>query len=180
MKEVEFVEINTNDLELIRNWRNSKEVSQFMYTDHYINTEDQLNWFSKISNKTDCKYWLIKYNNIKVGLINITDIDLNLRTCCWAFYIGDSAYRDLGIGVKAEFELIEMVFFKLNLQVLFCEVISTNLNVLNLHKKFGFKESSFNKNYFVKNNISYDVVKLSLNKIDWMKVRDKLNSIIYK
>jgi len=180
MKEVQFTEIITEDLEIIRNWRNSKEVSQFMYTDQYINKEDQLSWFSKISKETDCKYWLIKYNNIKIGLINITDIDLKLRTCSWAFYIGDAAYRDLGIGVKAEFELIEMVFFKLDLDVLFCEVVSTNFNVLNLHKKFGFRELSFNKNYFVKNNISFDVVKLSLKKIDWIEIRDKLNTIIYK
>ena len=180
MKEIDFVKITHEDLEIIRNWRNSIEVSQFMYTDDYITRENQLKWFSKISNLQDSFYWLIKFKNFKIGLVSITDIDKINSSCNWAFYIGDEDYRNIGAGVKTEFLLIERVFNNFNLEILNCEVISTNFQVLNLHKKFGFKEVSYNKNHIKKNNVFYDVIKLTLYKKDWLHIKNKLSSIINK
>ena len=179
MQEIEFVNLTVEDLELVRKWRNSDFVSQYMYTKSYINELEQITWFSKIIKSKDSYYWLIKFGNLKVGVVNITSINLENNSCNWAYYIGELDYVGMGVGVKTEFQLIEKVFFDLNLNILNCEVISENLEVLSLHKKFGFKEISHLKSSF-KKDIEFNIVKLSLLKNDWILQREKLKKIIFK
>ena len=179
MKIVRFEKIKFEDIELIRNWRNSKEVAQYMYTDSKISKEEQVNWYSKIINSSNSKYWIIKYDKIQVGLVNLTNIDSFNGSCSWAFYIGETEFRESGAAVQTEFNLINKAFFELNLNTLNCEVISSNIRVLNLHKRFGFKIIS-NKEHFINiNGLSIAIVKLVLHKSDWDLIRDKLKKIIF-
>jgi UDP-4-amino-4,6-dideoxy-N-acetyl-beta-L-altrosamine N-acetyltransferase len=180
MQEIEFVSLTIEDLELVRKWRNSDFVSQYMYTNSYINELEQIKWFSKISNSKDSFYWLIKLKNTKIGVVNITNIDFENNSCNWAYYIGELDHIGMGVGVKTEFQLIEKVFFDLKLNLLNCEVISENIEVISLHKKFGFKETAYLKNFIKKNSIEYNIVKLSLLKNDWLLKRESLKKLLIK
>jgi UDP-4-amino-4,6-dideoxy-N-acetyl-beta-L-altrosamine N-acetyltransferase len=179
MKVVSFEKVKFQDIELIRNWRNSKEVSQYMYTDGEISKEDQVNWYTKITNSNNSKYWIIKYDNIKIGLVNITNIDFSEGSCNWAFYIGETEYRESGAAVQTEFNIIEKAFVELNLNAINCEVISTNIHVLNLHRRFGFKIISNKQSYIIRNGFSVEIVKLVLYKNDWELIRSKIKKIIF-
>jgi UDP-4-amino-4,6-dideoxy-N-acetyl-beta-L-altrosamine N-acetyltransferase len=179
MKVVSFENVKFEDIELIRNWRNSKEVAQYMYTDGIISNEEQVNWFSKISNSSNSKYWIINFDDTKIGLVNITNIDFPKASCSWAFYIGETRYRESGAAVQTEFNLIEKAFFELNLKIINCEVISTNIQVLNLHKRFGFKMVLKKESFIIKNGISVSIVKFVLYKNDWELIRDNLKKIIF-
>jgi UDP-4-amino-4,6-dideoxy-N-acetyl-beta-L-altrosamine N-acetyltransferase len=179
MNVVSFEKVKFEDIELIRNWRNSKEVSQFMYTDCIISIEQQINWFYKISNSVNSKYWIIKFDNTKIGVVNITNIDFSEGSCSWAFYIGETRYRESGAGVQTEFNLIEKVFFELNLDIIYCEVISTNIQVINLHKRFGFKLNLNEVSFITKNDTSVSIVKFVLYKNDWEIIRENLKKIIF-
>lgn len=56
MNDLKFLKIKNDDLEIIREWRNSSEVSQYMYTDNEISSEQHKNWFKKIETETSSKY----------------------------------------------------------------------------------------------------------------------------
>lgn len=100
MSDVNFIEINEGDLETIRKWRNSSEVGKYMYTDNVISSDQQKNWFEKISLEENSRYWMIEYQGKKLGLVYIIDIDTYNSKCYWGFYLGDTSIRGEGIGKK--------------------------------------------------------------------------------
>ena len=179
MQLIEFIDLTFEDLELIRNWRNSKYVSDYMYNNNIISKEEQVEWYSKITNSNSSKYWIIKYQDVKVGLVNITNIDYVKCSCSWAFYIGELEYRETGVGPQTEYMTIEKIFTELMLKKIECEVISSNIQVLNLHKRFGFKITSNNDFFVIKNSVSIPVIKLCLLEVDWIKIRARLKKIIF-
>ena len=46
--DISLVEVQEKDIEQIRTWRNSDEVSSYMYSDKKITKEDQLKWFKNV------------------------------------------------------------------------------------------------------------------------------------
>jgi len=62
--------ITENDLELIRNWRNSNSIVKHMFFQQKINHEDQLEWYRKLDKKHNL-YFI--YN--EQGVIHLKNID---------------------------------------------------------------------------------------------------------
>lgn len=179
MKDIKLVDLTEYDLEIVRNWRNSESVAQYMYTETYITQEQQIKWFQKINSDKSCKYWIIEFENKKLGLASITGIDKTLSSCYWAFYLGDTSTRGAGIGGKVEFNVIEYVFNELKLNKLRCEVFVSNEKVIKLHEKFGFRREAYYREHCLKGDQKFDVVGLALIKADWEIYREKLKEKIY-
>jgi UDP-4-amino-4,6-dideoxy-N-acetyl-beta-L-altrosamine N-acetyltransferase len=177
--DIKLREIELDDIEMVRNWRNSPDVSKYMYTDTIISKENQKSWFNKIIKDESCKYWIISYDNKSIGLVSVTGIDKALQSCYWAFYLGDSSIRGAGIGSKVEYNVIEYVFNELSLNKLRCEVFVTNDNVIKMHEKFGFRREAFYREHCVKKDKKIDVVGLALLKSDWEKYKGVFRKKIY-
>ena len=177
--DIRLREIELGDIEMIRNWRNSSEVSKYMYTEKLITEDNQKVWFDKIDKDESSKYWIISYDGTSIGLASVTGIDKALQSCYWAFYLGDSSIRGVGIGSKVEYNIIEYVFNDLCLNKLRCEVFVTNDNVIKMHEKFGFRREAFYREHCVKENKKLDVVGLALLKIDWEKNKEFFTKKIY-
>jgi len=114
MCDIRLEKLTIDDIELIRKWRNSPEVSQYMYSENYISEEEQRQWFNKIDNEVRSIYWIIEYEGKKLGLVSLKGIDYTLSSCYWAFYLGNLSVRGAGIGAKVEYNVIEYVFNDLN------------------------------------------------------------------
>ncbi|MDR0890827.1 MAG: UDP-4-amino-4,6-dideoxy-N-acetyl-beta-L-altrosamine N-acetyltransferase [Endomicrobium sp.] len=166
MSDVKLRSILESDLETIRNWRNSKEVSQYMYTDNIISPEQQIQWFKKISNDNSSRYWIIEYDNQAVGVVSISEISDLYDSCFWGFYIGNTNFRGLGIASKVEYLILSYVFDTLKLNKLRCEAFSDN-KVINLHEKFGFRREAYYRNHIKKGEKYFDVVGLAILKKEW-------------
>lgn len=177
--DIELVPLTQEDLELVRNWRNSKDVAQYMYTEQYITSEQQQTWFNNISKRNDSKYWIIKYNNKKLGLASITDINQALQSCYWAFYLGDTSVRGAGIGGKIEYNILQYVFDELNLNKLRCEVFVNNDMVIKMHEKFGFRREAFYREHCIKEDVKLDVVGLAILKSEWNQLKEQLKQKVY-
>jgi hypothetical protein len=72
-----LIRLTEDKIELVRQWRNSPLVSNFMEYRELITPEMQLNWFNKINTNKNY-YFIAEYNNVEVGLINLKDIDFYL------------------------------------------------------------------------------------------------------
>jgi UDP-4-amino-4,6-dideoxy-N-acetyl-beta-L-altrosamine N-acetyltransferase len=179
MELVSFELVTFEDIELIRNWRNSKEVSKYMYTDGLISKEQQVIWFSNITNSNKSKYWIINYNKLQIGVVNLTNIDFSEGSSSWAFYIGEMEFRESNAAAQTEFYLIEKAFYEFNLNILNCEVIATNIQVINLHKRFGFKVQLGDNLIVIKNGEAIQVIKMKLLKEEWETIRLRLKKIIF-
>lgn len=177
--DIELRKISLTDLEQIRAWRNSSDVSKYMYTDNHISAEMQSKWFEKVNVSSDCKYWIIEYNGRDLGLASITGINEVLSSCHWAFYLGDTTVRGAGIGGKVEFNVLSYVFDELNLNKLRCEVFVSNDKVIKMHEKFGFRREAYFREHCIKNEEKLDVVGLAILKSEWSQVKNVLKEKIY-
>lgn len=180
MDDINFVKIEESDLEMIRQWRNSPEVGQYMYTDTEISPDQQKEWFKKISSEEDSKYWIIEFQKKKLGVACLVNIDFNHSKCFWGFYLGDTSIRGKGIGAKVEYNVLKYVFEELKLNKLCGEVLYFNEKVIKMHEKFGFKQEGYLRDHVRKNGNFVDVVTIGLLQSEWKTLKDDLYSRVYR
>ncbi|MCX6219206.1 UDP-4-amino-4,6-dideoxy-N-acetyl-beta-L-altrosamine N-acetyltransferase [Spirosoma sp.] len=177
--DITLTPLTETDIELVRTWRNSPEVAQYMYTSEPITAEQQKAWFDRIQQDSSSRYWLIEYNDKKIGLASLTGISQTLSSCYWAFYLGDTSIRGGGLGAKIEFNVLEYVFNELKLNKLRCEVITFNDKVISMHEKFGFRREAYYRQHVKKDGAWQDVVGLALLKPEWEAYRTIMRVKIY-
>lgn len=177
---VALIDLTQDDIELVRAWRNSPEVAQYMYTDAQITAEQQQNWFERVGQDSRSKYWLIEGDGKKIGLASLTDINPTLSSCYWAFYLGNTSVRGGGIGAKVEFAVLDYVFNELKLNKLRCEVFTTNAKVIGMHEKFGFRREAYYRQHVKKNGEWLDVVGLALLQSEWQGLREPMKATIFR
>jgi len=179
MEDIQLIEMTEEYIELVRNWRNSPEVSQYMYTDKIISKEEQKKWFIKVSTNPSYKYWIIMYQNKPLGVANLYDINHNLLSCYWAFYLGDTSVRGAGIGAKVEYNVLSYVFDILNFNKLRCEVLVSNTPVIKMHEKFGFRREAYYREHCPKNGKFEDAVGLAMLKSEWESLKEIIKNKVY-
>ena len=178
-KDIQLKPVEKEDLELIRAWRNSPEVSAFMYTENAISKEEQEAWFERIRNDTTSRYWLITYEGKKLGLASLTGINPTFNSCFWAFYLGDTSVRGAGIGAKVELRVLTYVFEELKLNKLRCEVFAFNDKVIKMHEKFGFRREAYFRQHCLKGGKYEDVVGLALLRSEWEQLKGNLKRKVF-
>jgi UDP-4-amino-4,6-dideoxy-N-acetyl-beta-L-altrosamine N-acetyltransferase len=178
--DIRLTPLTSDDIELVRTWRNSSEVAQYMYTSNEITAEQQAAWFAQVESDLTSRYWVIEYNDQKIGLASLTGISKMLSSCYWAFYLGDTNIRGAGLGAKIEFNVLEYVFTELKLNKLRCEVMTFNDKVIAMHEKFGFRREAYYRQHVKKDGVWHDVVGLALLKQEWDVYRPIMKSKIYR
>ena len=178
MNDISLKKLTKDDIEIVRQWRNSKDVASYMYTESYISEEKQTKWFESI-NWNNSMYWIIEYNGKKLGLASISNLNLTLQSCYWAFYLGDTSVRGAGIGAKVEYNVLNYVFDELELNKLRCEVFVTNDKVIKMHEKFGFRREAYYREHCKKDNEKCDVVGLAILKSEWEQIKNILKNKVY-
>jgi len=172
--------LSKEDIELVRIWRNSPEVAQYMYTENEISVDQQEAWFDRIKDDDTSRYWIIEYDNTKIGLASLTGISKTLSSCYWAFYLGTDVPRGGGIGSKIEYNIIEYVFNELKLNKLRCEVMTFNDKVISMHEKFGFRREAYYRQHIKKNGKWIDTIGLAILSEEWKKQKEFMQKIIYR
>ena len=173
ISKIKLLKIKKENLELIRNWRNSLEVSKYMYTNDFITINQQKEWFERINNDLTKKYWIIKVDTKYIGVVNLYDIDNRNKRCYWAYYIVNTSMRGKGIGRLIELNILKYVFSVLELNKLCGTVLSFNKIVIKIHEKYGSKIEGYFKEHIFKNGTFYNVVYMSILRKEWFIIKDK-------
>jgi UDP-4-amino-4,6-dideoxy-N-acetyl-beta-L-altrosamine N-acetyltransferase len=157
--------IQESELMMMLSWRNAESVRSKMYTQHEITPEEHLAWWSKMSVRQDSQYFIYDTESGPQGIVCLTQIDKRNMHAFWAFYANPEAPK--GTGSKIEYLLLEYAFNELNLHKLCCEVLSFNIQVINLHKKFGFNTEGVLRQHCRIGNTYTDVHLLSILASEW-------------
>jgi UDP-4-amino-4,6-dideoxy-N-acetyl-beta-L-altrosamine N-acetyltransferase len=163
--------LQPEDQDRLLAWRNSPDVSAYMYSDHLISPEEHARWFAGIAGDDRRDYRIIEVDGVPVGLANFYDIDRAQGRASWAFYLADPSVRGRGVGGMVEYLMIERAFGDLGLRKLWCEVLASNEAVWKLHQKFGFTIEARFRHHVVKNGQPQDVVGLGLLAQEWAQAR---------
>jgi len=180
MKEIECINIlkvNNKIKEKVRLWRNKDEIRKLMINQHIITKEEHSKWLENLKSKNDCMFWVVFYNNIPIGSVQLQNMDHDKLTSEWGFYIGENNYRGPGIGAIIEFNLLEYFFNILKFKKLNGTVLENNTLVIRMNKKFGFKIIGREKKIIEKKE--HSIILLSIKKNDWMNLRKGLRNISF-
>ena len=160
----------------IRLIRNEKKIRNNMVNTKIISEKDHLKWYKKFNTSKSNFFYAIKYNRELVGGIGFKEFNKKLLLGEWSFYISEKK-NIVGLGASVEFLSINHFFDIFKLKKLYCYVLGHNLEVVKLHKKFGFNEKNLDKIF----NLSYpnididDVLCLHLDKNRWNILNKKLS-----
>ena len=164
--------LTPEDSDRVLAWRNSPQVSAYMYSDHRIAQDEHDRWLAGALGLPDRRYWIIETDGAPVGLANLARIDAAARRCEWAYYLGEASTRGQGLGARIEYIVLRHVFETRGLNKLWCEVLLENEGVWKLHESFGFRREALLRQHIWKNGAPRDVVGLGLLADDWAAVRE--------
>lgn len=129
---IEIKEMLEEDLPFFCEVRNSC-AREFLHNPRLFTLEETKNWFQN----TSPKYYIIYFNEIKIGYFRTSDYDSTAKR----IYIGcdlHEGYRNKGLGYAAYKNFIHKIFNNLNLDKIQLEVLSTNVVAKKLYHKLGF------------------------------------------
>lgn len=179
MNDIKLVELKPEDLEMVRQWRNSPDVNAYMYSDKEITEEQQQKWFLKIKDDNTCEYWVVYYKGAPVGLAYLTDLSNLFSSCFMGFYLKDASVIGTSIAAKLEYNVLEYVFTVLKLHKLRCEVLEFNASVISMHEKFGLRREAFYRDHCKKNGKFQNVIGLAILSNEWKIMASALGTKIY-
>ena len=162
--------------EQIRIWRNREDITKYMYSNHYISEEEHRNWYEGIKVKKDTKFWIIYYQALPVGIVNLSDIDFKNRITNWGFYIGDEKYRGMGLSKIILYHLMTYVFEKMEFHKMHTTVLGNNSIAKNLYEKMGFKQEGLLKKHLLRDEGYIDVFIMSILDEEWDIIKNNFKN----
>jgi UDP-4-amino-4,6-dideoxy-N-acetyl-beta-L-altrosamine N-acetyltransferase len=165
---IKFRDLFEEDLDMILEWRNNHNVRSMMIDDHLISLKEHKKWYSTIKKSNSCKWFIVQYFSKDIGVFGLKDIDTIYNTCTWSMYLSDSMISS-GVGVLVEIRAIDLMFHMYKIDRIWGELLSINQGLLRLHKKCGFSIDKIEKNKFLRNGKSVDLIKVSLESHFWKK-----------
>jgi RimJ/RimL family protein N-acetyltransferase len=117
------VKVKFEDIETLRTWRNSDYVNQRMVINEYITKEMQEKWFESINNEFNY-YFIGEYNNEKVGVISIKNINNNSGE--GAIYLASEKYENTSVVARIVLCFNDFIFDELKLDFIYSHVKRDN------------------------------------------------------
>lgn len=129
--------LEENHIEMVRRWRNSPEVAQFMIYREHIAEEAQKKWFASIDNYSNL-YFIIYSNEIPVGLIYGAGLDWEHKTVENAgIFIAEPSFRETDHALQASLLLNDFAF-ALGFEKIFIKVLNENKVATLYNMKMGY------------------------------------------
>jgi UDP-4-amino-4,6-dideoxy-N-acetyl-beta-L-altrosamine N-acetyltransferase len=175
-KRIKLRAIEEEDIPKMVEWRNSPDVYEFFYEYEPLSKIKQKMWLEKhFADPTEKLFIISTLDGEAIGTVGFVHIDHRNRKAEWGrFLIGEEKYSKGGYGAEVEFLILEYAFEHLNLNKLYCEVLTNNPTVISLHKKFGFKEEGVFRQHIYKGSEYVDAVVMSLLREEYFAQKDRL------
>ena len=72
IKLINFIDLSQDEKKMILEWRNRLDIQKWMYTQNDISLEDHLDFIDSLKTIKDKLYFLVKKDDIYIGVINFT------------------------------------------------------------------------------------------------------------
>ena len=132
-----YINLNENDKILALSMRNHPEIKKWMHNQDSIPNETHCEFVKSLENKIDRRYYLVKQNNIIIGSINFSEINLYNSV---EFGIYTNPFLQLkGAGRLLESAASQYAFIELNVKIIKLEVFSDNERAIHFYNKCGFE-----------------------------------------
>ena len=136
IKLINFIDLSQEEKMMILEWRNKIDIQKWMHTQNDISLEEHLDFIDSLKTIKDKLYFLVKKNNIYIGVIDFTQIKPNE-----SLHMGIYTNPDLkGYGKILLETIIYFSFEILKVEKIFSEVYFENERAYILYKRYNFIE----------------------------------------
>jgi RimJ/RimL family protein N-acetyltransferase len=139
-----FIKLQQDDLELVRNWRNSPLITRYMEYREYITPEMQQEWFKTINNDSNL-YLIIEHEYKKIGLINAKNIDWDSASIEGGIFFWEEEVYNTPIPAFVSILFAELMIRILRLQI-YAHVLKSNDRAIRYNLQLGFELSPGQEN----------------------------------
>ena len=145
--------LREEDIELVRQWRNSPQINQFMEYRGNITPEMQRDWFRSVDN-LDNFYFIIEYQGKKIGLINSSHVEWDTVSSEGGIFLWDEQYYETFVPVWASLCLLETTYFVLGAGRSVIKTLRDNERAKKLNTHLGYElmegqEEVYNQSYLL-------------------------------
>ena len=130
--------LQTEDIELVRQKRNSEDIRRVMQFRDEITPEMQLKWFQSINNFNNY-YYIVEYEGKKVALINDKNMDWEARTSESGLFFWDKDYIHTFLPILASLVLLDVGFYYLDWKTSFIHVMRDNFAAIGYAQQIGYE-----------------------------------------
>ena len=161
-------DIEINDAPKIAKWKSDPILAEQIMSSYQVtdvktaekwiqkNSNDSGQWLKGIYYKNEDKYQL-------VGVARLMFIDESSANAEFGIYIGDTQFKNKGIGKKALDLTLKSGFIDLNLEKIYLKVSASNTKAINLYLSRNFEIEGCLKEHFLNSKNSFeDVLCLAL------------------
>ena len=129
--------LKEEDIELVRQKRNSAFIRNTMHYREEITPEMQKKWFNSINNKNN-GYFIIEFEGKKAGLIHGKNLNFEKRTCEGGIFIWDEPLIGGFVPSLASVIMNDWTFYMINFKAVYAKVMLDNLNAISYNKLMGY------------------------------------------
>jgi RimJ/RimL family protein N-acetyltransferase len=129
------------DLEQVRLWRNMDHVRSQMQFQEIITPEQHSMWFKKLDQTTNF-YFVISAGSMRVGLVNLKDIDWERETAEAGIFIGEQKLLSTHISLAATVLIMEFAFYDQGLKKLRAKISAKNENAIRFNLSLGYEPTA--------------------------------------
>ncbi|NQV03448.1 MAG: GNAT family N-acetyltransferase [Bacteroidia bacterium] len=152
--DITIVHLKEEDIELVRQWRNSPQIAERMEFREYITPEMQKVWFKSISNLNNL-YFVIIYHEEKIGVINVKNVDWKNRQLESGIFIPDEKFWGTFVPSIVSIMLTQMFFRIFGWDHYYAHIMKTNERAIKYNKSLGYElcegeEENENQLYILK------------------------------
>lgn len=170
--------VQESDLETLREWRMSPEISKFLLTDCDITPEDQINWYNnKVKNSQSLLIWIVQFQGVDIGYVNLSNIDKTNKTADPGTYICNDKFRGIGLGKSILINMEKYAFEVLKFNKLYGPVFAENFPPWISYMKGGWTIEGVLRQHVFKHGEYHDLIMIAMLKETWEKKKDKFKYI---
>lgn len=129
--------LKSDKVELLRKWRNTPRIKDYMEFQEYITPQMQEEWFTAINNINN-HYFLIEYQGLDIGMIHCSQINWQEKSGDSGLFIHDERFFSTPVSVFASLALLDIFFLLFDLQVIKAKVKADNERAVNYNINLGF------------------------------------------
>jgi RimJ/RimL family protein N-acetyltransferase len=137
-------EIQEEDLEVVRCWRNDPEINKFFFNRSYITQEKQREWFQELTQSDTKNFFIIcdKVDRRPLGTIQWEILGDGKRCAEIGIYIGEKDATGKGYGSDAMRAAIGYLLGDGEMETVRVTALESNQRALEFYKSLGFREIS--------------------------------------
>ncbi len=130
--------LERDDLELLRQWRNNKEISKYLRKIDPISGEQQIRWYEEYLTKDGIYFWAVVEDNKVIGALAIYDVHGDSAEI-GKIMIGAPEARGKGYGYLSLISAMKCGIEMLGVDSYYLVVHEKNIAALKTYEKAGFE-----------------------------------------